>query len=339
MAGGERDAAIGAVVASAVKAALAEALPAMRQSLLESVAKEGQARVAAAAVVEEKYDTDVPQALPPARVVPVAVLPVREPPAAAAGESRPRGGEERRPQRLESVARNLEGELDEADFEQLKDVMATHAQARAFPKQLAGRSRPLSFLAASFAEEGVVAPRGESDRMLLSLRAMLKPDKEAKPKAFKSFKEWYAKMSEMQLLSKELRDKDPASYWAMDWHFKCTMWVFAEHSWPVAAAYSEQVFAKWDKVAESAAASEECEAGDWAEALHVKTLHTLLLSSKTKTGGGGGGHRGGSKTRTHDSDTWCEHHKMFFLKESGHKTSTCRLAKNQKAAGAGAAQG
>ena len=115
--------------------------------------------------------------------------------------------------------------------------------------------------------------------MLLSLRAMLKPDKEARPRAFKSCAEWYAKMSEMQLLAKGLRDRDPAAYWAMDWHFKCTLWVFAEHGWPVAAAYSEQALARWDKVAESAAVSEEFEAGDWASTLETKSAPTMLACS------------------------------------------------------------
>jgi hypothetical protein len=300
-------------IKSAVDAALAQALPAILKML------EGKA-------VRE----DVPDVLPPRELPGVAV----------GGGGRLRGGVQRQEPRMESVRRNLAGDLEEGQIDKLDGILRAHSQVGSFPQQLVSKVKSESLLAASLAEGGMVEPRDANEKMVQSLLAVLKPEKDVKPKAYKSFKDWFEKLSRMGLFSQNLHAKSPEAYFAMDWHLKCVLFVMSEHGWPTAAAYSERVLKRWDRIdTEEASSSEDACDGDWEMALHTGSLTSVLLSSKSTTtttgggkgygqgSGGGKGYGQGAPTKVNADDTYCDHHKSWFLKKSDHTTKTCRLAK------------
>ena len=100
------------------------------------------------------------------------------------------------------------------------------------------------------------------------------------------------------------------------------------------------VLSRWSRIQpEILASSEDAMACDWGACLHERSLNEALRSKSSS--GGGGKYGKGSKERADPTDTYCEHHKMYYPKDKSHTTKNCSKGKAaaDKAKSAGGAAG
>jgi hypothetical protein len=149
-------------------------------------------------------------------------------------------------------------------------------------------------------------------------------------KTHKSFLDWFTTLSELGLLTPDLKRRDPVTYDAMDWHFKSMVYINGVHGWPIASKYNTKMMARWDNIqVNEFASSSHVVNGDWGLALHRDTLMDLLMAKKSgnvKSGSSSssGYTQSGTAQREDPTDTYCANHKKYYAAAFDHTTKSCR---------------
>ena len=255
------------------------------------------------------------------------------------------GGKARLGHRLSTIG-HVVGDLEDDEFEKLSETMALGAQVE--PRTRArllnvARSHGGSRVTDMLMDAGLMELGGghgarihAQEDLLDSVGSVLtekqKLRKGAAAKPFSTFNKLFLKYSEIGFFTRELFELDPASYWSIDWHFKCLTWMDRKHGWRIAGKYHERVMARWNRFDhEERADSLDARAGDWEQACHQLIFMSVLVDPEVK----GPRARGaaGSLEKVNDDDSWCSHHKRWFPREENHNSHTCRMGEGEKTKG------
>ena len=248
---------------------------------------------AAATASSSAASVPIPVAMPaaPERGV---VLPVRGP-APSGPSKRLVGGRARLGHRLDTIG-HVVGDLEDDEFEKLSETMTLGAKVE--PRTRArllnvARSRGGSRVTDMLMDAGLMELGGghgarihAQEDLLDSVGTVLtekqKARKGAVAKPFVSFNKLFLKYSEIGFFTRELFELDPASYWSIDWHFKCLTWMDRKHGWRIAGKYHERVMARWNRFDhEERADSLDARAGDWEQACHQLIFMSVFVDPDT----------------------------------------------------------
>ena len=264
-------------------------------------------------------------------------------------DARLRGGKQRLPSRMEIIERlqARKGEMTLDEVQELKEALELGLQVPFSPHPIppAGlsvwgveeeasetRAAPGLF---NHLQRHKLAPQtpGEAAVTAISQAFKLAGDKEAKKiAAVKSFKEFIEFVRRSKVTSRAMYDKDPESYWHMQWHVQSVTHLFTEHGWPVACEYHVRVLKSWAEGFLDLSAmvdTEECRRGDVEGALHQR-VYLVSLQLKGKGGTGGASSTSGSAgtaRKVNADDTYCNFCQKWYPASASHESSTCRKKK------------
>jgi hypothetical protein len=257
-------------------------------------------------------------------------------------EKRLRGGEERRPGREKEVERHLleTGAVTAEEYAKIKAVLAEGSKVPnpslfEFYSDVASDGRQGAGLFAKLRREGITAPSDvSSSSALLDTVVRELTDRSVKEGKkgtikFKSFEEFYTKFVSLKLMGPRLAESDSQTYWQVDWHVKSVTLVFTKYGWPCAGAYHDRVMEEWTEGLldlDSFTSSQEFMGGHLAAAVHKDALLGARIDFPLPSKNKGGGHAGsgGATAKAKTTDTWCEHHKLWWPAGSKHDTKSCR---------------
>lgn len=268
-------------------------------------------------------------------------------------EARLRGGKARMPGRMDDFRRLMEntGDLSEDQILQLEGVLGRGHQVTPSPVSVplslwgveasqAPRSAPALFQ--RLQQQGI-APMSDSEKAVRSVLSVFKlaGEKETKKESeVKTYDDFYDLILKSKCLTRDAHDKDPTSYWQMDWHFKSVHHLNSMYGWKVAGDYHTRVMTEWqdgDLVVDAMVDTEENRRGNIEGALHQRAFLVAMQlqrgsAAKARAVGGAQGSGSGAATRQQSTDTLCSFCNWWFPAGKKHQTSNCNKKKAAEAA-------
>ena len=239
-------------------------------------------------------------------------------------EERLRGGEQRFRPRMEVIERLRQntGDITIEEKEQLSTLLGLGHQVELSPSATTQQhvrvsSHPLSLRGVAESSRAAqsapdllqhlqdhgLAPVHPGDAAVAAIHKLFvyAGEKEAKKAAaITSYPEFVEFFRKAKVVTREMHDTDPESYWAMLWHSQSVQHIYCEHGWAVAGEYHRRVMKAWMEGfldASSFVETEEFRRGDVEGALHHRIL-TISMHCKTSTSSGSTT-RGGTPGRHH----------------------------------------
>jgi hypothetical protein len=252
-------------------------------------------------------------------------------------EARQRGGQARYASRMEIIDRLRQntGDVTAKEMAEIGSILQLGHQVSSLPPPSsserlslcgvgveASAERSASSLFAKMQEQGLAAPSpGEEALRAVQKVFKLAGEKESKKvTALTSYMEFVEFMRKAKVLTREAHEKDPESYWQMQWHDQSMKHVYTQWGWATALCYHTQVMKAWQEGfmdLPSMVDTEECRRGDVAGALHQRYFMVALQTTGAKPRST---KAQGDKPAT---GIWC----TFCNKSAGHLVGVCRMKK------------